>query len=248
MNPSTELKAQILAHAREDMSRECCGLIINAGGKARYFPCKNVAPVAPELELEQFVMDPRDYVEAKKAGDILTIVHSHPMHPPRPSDADKVECERSKLPWYIVNPRTAEDHYFEPSGYVQPILGRQFVYGVFDCYTLIRDWYRQERDIELPYFESEFNWWKKPKGEPGWNMYRDNFASAGFVEISRDRVQEGDLLFMRHMTDRDNHAAIWLADGRILHHALNRLSCREVYDSYWRHMTTGAFHYVGPAE
>jgi cell wall-associated NlpC family hydrolase len=34
-----------------------------------------------------------------------------------------------------------------------------------------------------------------------------------------------------------NHGAVLLEDGKILHHVIGRLSCRDIYGDYWRRVT-----------
>ena len=84
---------------------ECCGLVLKAGRREWYQPCRNTAASA-----EHFVMSAEDYAAAEESGDIVAVVHSHPDAPAAPSEADRVACEASGLPWYIVaveSPRTA---------------------------------------------------------------------------------------------------------------------------------------------
>ena len=158
---------------------ECCGLVLKAGRREWYQPCRNTAASA-----EHFVMSAEDYAAAEESGDIVAVVHSHPDAPAAPAGRSR-RLRASGLPWYIVaveSPRTAmlspaRSVAFAPEGYRAPLLGRQFAHGVLDCYTLVRDWYARERDIVLPDFSRDDGWWEP--GKPG-DLYMDHYAEAGF--------------------------------------------------------------------
>ena len=225
---SPELQARIIEHARAEFPRECCGLVVVAKGRERYWPCRNLA-----VGSDQFVMDPHDYAAACEAGEVMSVVHSHPNLSPEPSQADRVSCEASGLPWHIVSVPTERWSYMEPAGYVAPLVGREWSHGVLDCYSLIRDWYAQERGIDLPDFTRFDEWWKR-----GENLYLDNFESAGFHATDAMDMNPGDVLLMQVASPVPNHAAIYLGDGLILHHLQGRLSSRDVYGGYWQKITT----------
>ena len=229
-------KEAALVHAKDQDPKESVGLLVNIKGKERYFPCNNLAMTAHQC----FILDPVDYVKASNQGDIVAVVHSHPVTPPIASQADKLSCEQSKLPWHIVNPKTEQWGYYEPSGYKAPLLGRPWVWGVTDCWSLVRDWYKQEKGIELrdwerPLTPEEFL--KDP-------MFERCAWRTGFRQLRQEeKLENGDLLFMSIMADGLNHVALFL-DGEVLHHLTDRLSCRESYSEWLLKCTGGRYRYA----
>ncbi len=223
MNEKT--KAAILAHAEAEYPRECCGVVIVVKGRERYLPCRNIATAN-----EHFAIDPADWAAAEDQGDITTVVHSHCNLPPFPSQADRVGCEQTGLPWLIASWPTGQINEIQPEGYVAPLIGREFCHGVLDCYALVRDFYAHELKIDLPDFEREDEWWLKNQ-----NLYLENFERAGFVRV--DDLQPHDGILIQVASDVPNHAAVYLGDNVILHHVMQRLSCREVYGGYWHKHT-----------
>ena len=132
-------KDDALSHAKQDDPKESVGLLINKKGKKIYIPCKNESS-----DFDSFILNPNDYLNAEKKGEIIAVIHSHPLTPPIASQADKVSCENTNLPWYIVNPKTEQWGYIEPCGYKAPILGREYVWGITDCWS-----YELKKDEKL---------------------------------------------------------------------------------------------------
>jgi len=202
-------------------------------GRSIYWPCRNTA-----LGADQFSIDPGDYACAEDTGEIVAVVHSHPDATPDPSEADLVGCEASGLEWHIVGLPALVWRSIRPSGYRAPLVGRQFVHGVLDCYAIIRDWYRQERGVELLDFERHDDWWLR-----GQDLYRQNFRAAGFEPC--EELHPGAVLLMQIQSPVPNHAAIYLGDDFILHHLHGRLSSRDVFGGMWRKHTVTTLRYVG---
>jgi len=217
---------EIRAHAAAVFPMESCGLVVVRKGKERYWPCRNLATGS-----EQFHLHHEDYAAAEEQGDIVRIVHSHPNIAPVPSQADLVGCDASGLPWVIVNWPTGAIHEFQPSGYVAPLVGRVFSHGVLDCYSLLRAYYEQELSVLLPDFERQDNWWVR-----GENLYRDNFAVAGFFVIDEGQLRTHDVILMQLGSNVANHCGIYLGNGMMLHHPVNRLSGRELFGGYWHNI------------
>ena len=228
-------KYKALLHAQREDPKESCGLLLNIKGKERYYPCRNLSMTAHQC----FIIDPEDYVKADNTGEIKAIVHSHPVTPPFPSEADKLGCEQSKLPWHIVNPKTEQWGYYEPCGYKPPLKGRPWVWGVTDCWSLVRDFYKEEKGIELldyerPVTPQEFN------DVPLFERYAER---TGFKELDpNETLKNGDILLMSIMYNTLNHVAIFL-DGDVLHHLTDRLSCKEPYSAWLQKCTGKRYRY-----
>ncbi len=109
----------IRAHGIRDYPNECCGILFGrADGRAKevveVVPMSNVRhdprraqEVLPleqpgrESERNRFLIDPMEQLkaekEARKRGlDVVGYYHSHPDHPARPSEYDRVHA----WPWY----------------------------------------------------------------------------------------------------------------------------------------------------
>lgn len=222
----------VAAHAAKEAPRECCGLAVVVNGRLRYWPCRNIAGEA------EFAIHPEDQAAAEDAGEVVGVCHSHVHLPPAPSEADRVMCETSGLPWLIVSYPTGSHEILMPSGYRAPLIGRPFVHGVLDCYALCRDYYREALGIVLPDYRREDDWWLK-----GGNLYLDHFAEAGFVEIDINDLRPYDAVLMQVASPVPNHAGVIDADGHLLHHCHGRLSSRDVYGGYWRKVTTHALRH-----
>lgn len=242
----------IRAHAMAEYPRECCGLVVQVARREIYWPCRNLATGA-----EHFVMDPRDYTAAADAGTVKAVIHSHPdQQPLLIHEADRVACEESEVPWFIVAVGRSEAGHvetrqlvsFAPEGYEAPLLGRPFAHGVLDCYSLIRDGYARELNIILPNFRRDDGWWES--GREG-DLYMDHYAEAGFRPLAAgERTQFGDVVLMQIRSDRVNHSGMFIGDrplqeapdlfpipNAMLHHLYGRDSERVVYGGYWREAT-----------
>ena len=214
-------KYKALLHAQREDPKESCGLLLNVRGKEKYYPCRNLSMT----DYQCFIIDPEDYVKADNTGEIIGVVHSHPITPPTPSQADRISCENSNLPWYIVNPKTEEWAECIPEAWV---------WGVTDCWSLVVDLYKQERNLELKD-------WTRPTTPEEFllnPLFEQCAWRTGFRELRHNEpLQNGDALLMSIGSSGLNHVAIFL-DGMVLHHLTDRLSCKEPY-SEWLLKCTG---------
>ena len=220
-------------HAQACYPREACGFVIGVGKKAVFMPARNGA----EQPGEQFFINHHDYAAAEDAGEILAIWHSHPDTTPDPSELDRAGCNLTELPWLISGIRRGEGGFehagpqlLTPDGWRADYIGRPYVFGTFDCYSLLTDFYEREFRIKLHRFpELRINqWWNQ-----GYDILGDHWASQGFIEVTDGTFKHGDALAIAMNSDVANHVAVYVTGDIILHHLVNRLSRRETFGPYW---------------
>ena len=229
-------KDAALVHAKDQDPKEAVGLLLNVKGKQRYYPCQNLAIT----NHQEFILNPEDYVKADNLGEIIGIFHSHPITPPTPSQADRISCEHSNLPWYIVNPKTEQWAEIRPEGYKPELCGRPWVWGITDCWSLVRDWYKQEKNIDLVDYERSIT----PEEFLENPLFEKYAKNTGFRELGNDEPPEvGDVLLMSIMPPTLNHVAIFLGD-MVLHHLADRLSCKEPYSEWLLKCTGKRYRYA----
>ena len=96
INITTEIVEDFMRHAESDYPHECCGFILGRFLEKesigiKYYKAKNIKV---ENRERRFLIDPLSYQKAENIADklglsIISIVHSHPDHPDKPSDFDR---------------------------------------------------------------------------------------------------------------------------------------------------------------
>lgn len=229
------------SHAADEYPKESCGLIVDG----EYLPRKNIHE-DPE---NAFRMSKQAYAGAAKKGEIQAVIHSHPDGPAYPSSGDMTAQHASAVPWGIIvssQDAAKEPFWFGDQVPMPPLLGRGFRHGVTDCYSLIRDWYRSEKDIILPIGARDWEWWLNDE-----NLYMENFEGAGF-EVVRDLsdIREGDVFFATLGKSKvPNHGGVYIGNGLALHHLTSRygfdpsrVSKREPIARYMNHISLWLRH------
>jgi len=229
-------KEQAAIHADKEAPKESCGLLAIIKGKETYWPCKNLSESPDEF----FVIDPDNWADCEDEGELIGIIHSHPYGSALPSEADKASCEHLGLPFYIYSVEQKNWVDFEPSGYTSGLYGRTWIWGKHDCWTLITDWYKKYKNIEIPYT-------KRPKTLKHFlknPLFVETLPKLGFKEVSNfDNLACGDVLIMEDQNKKLSHCAIYLENQTIFHHNCRQLSCRELYKLEYIQSTKKVYRY-----
>jgi proteasome lid subunit RPN8/RPN11 len=217
--------ADIVLHADKCAPRECCGLVIRDPSGPKALPLPNVSS-DPE---NSFLLNPRAYVPYLNAGTLLEYYHSHPKDDESFSPADLRMSESAGFPVVVFSVVTRKFSRYVPHGVTQPLLGRRFHYGVFDCATLVEDYYRLNLGIAIPASERTASFLEK--GVPD---LLARLKAAGF-ELVAAPLKKHDILGFSLATPTGdcNHLAVYLGDGIMLHQLVNNLSGYRVYGGAW---------------
>ena len=225
-------------YAKEQAPEEACGLLAIIKGKETFWPCKNLA----EGKHEFFILDPDDWAECEDTGEIIGVIHSHPVGAAIASEADKASCEHIGFPYYIYS--INQDHWLciEPTGWKAPtLIGRKFIWGKYDCWSIVTDWFKETKDINIKY-------WKRPKRIKDFiNNPEFEFAlpKLNFVRQSNNKnIQVGDVLLFQSVTGNLDHVAVYIGDNMILNHNIKGLSCRELFDLKYQQALRGIYRYA----
>lgn len=210
-----KVEAAARADALARFPHECCGIVI--GGQ--YLPIENVAADPGN----HFEMPAETWTEHP---GIQAVIHSHgSQHLLAPSADDMRHQIVSAVPWGITRcdgMAASPLLWFGDCRLDDPLVGREFVHGVTDCYAIIRSWYWQHRQIKLMEFPRDHQWWSN-----GGNLYDEGFGRAGFHVIAAADAALGDVALINFRCKVPNHAGILLDGGLLLHHLMGRKSVRE---------------------
>lgn len=229
-----EIKQKIRYLAGISYPNECCGFLTELG----LMPIMNTSE-----QPEHFAqIEAADYAKAEEQG-IIFIYHSH-AEEDNFSRQDITACKALGVPFVMYCVKWDRFIVGNPNG--GDLIARDWIYGLHDCYDLIRSWYKQERSIELDDFQ---------RGEVSetrsedWNVFAENFEAQGFIRLSPYGIkfQAGDVLLMQIASPNPNHLGlIFDADRQeFMHHLIDQQSSIEPYGGFWAQHTIGILRYVG---
>ena len=231
-------KTNFIKHAKKEAPKEACGLLAIIDGKETFWPCKNLA----DGNFEFFVLDPDDWAECEDKGEVLGVIHSHPKGAAHPSETDKAACEHIGFPYYIYSIEHDNWQLLKPVGWKTPsLIGRTFIWGKHDCWSVVSDWYLEVKNIKLMD-------WKRPKRIKDFldnPLFEKGLPITGFKkQPTNNNVQVGDVLLFRSVTGNLDHVAVYIGDMMILNHNIKALSCREPFDLRYQQALRGVYRYA----
>jgi cell wall-associated NlpC family hydrolase len=118
------------------------------------------------------------------------------------------------------------------------LLGLPYLQGKQDCYSIARRYYAQVWGLRLPNWARPTAFWN----DENLNLYKQ-YRTSGFVPVTDDDWQIGDTLLMPLRTQFHTHAAVIVADNKILHHLPGQLSTIESLRPKWANRATAVIRH-----
>ena len=213
-------KIEIRRLATANISEETCGFVMHDGSVLQ-------VPNSAEDRVNQFSIDPAIYAEhEQRVGGIW---HSH-LDLAGFSELDQQVISADILPWAVYCIRNDSWHECNPLA-PAPLQGRPFVFGVYDCYSLVSDFLRSV-GVQLPEWKrGSWGEWNTPEFRPfdlEWKKYGKS--------IMHQRYERGDILLMNlgdHPGHTD-HVAVMIDGKHFLHHPSNGISRKATLGSYYQ--------------
>lgn len=110
MHTHPDILDQIRQHGKEAYPEECCGFLLGEHTRSgnRVVALHRTANRQADNRERRFAIPPEDYRAADEAArgqdlDIVGFYHSHPDHPPNPSDTDLKEATFPGYTYLIVS-------------------------------------------------------------------------------------------------------------------------------------------------
>lgn len=232
---NTSIKRQIIDLARLTPDREICGFIYyTAENELKVYPANNIS-VNPT---NTFEIDPVDYIRCDRRGTICGVYHSHPGNEEAFSKGDLKYIEEVGVPLYLYTVGTGKWSEYIPATYHVDLVGLPFIWGLYDCYSIVRNKWRQDLGIFLDDFDRGNDFAQNDESKP---LIVNNLAEQGGVIVGRGmdglaKAKSNDLiLFNTESYSRifPLHFGVFLGNSRFLHHPEGKLSREDFLDEHW---------------
>ena len=227
----------IRKHMEKVYPEEGCGVIVDK----KFHPCENIAE-NPKVE---FRIDPKVMAKFYIQGEVQAIVHSHVDCGRIPSVADQEGQISTDVIWGICSVNKGKSTDILWWGDQMPFneyTKRAFIWGVWHCYALYRDWWLHEEGVKVPNFAVSEDFIRD-----GYSVFLDEHEKAGLKVVwSKDSgkpkmdladLKRGDMLLANLRADFPNHCGVYTGNDIFLHHPEGGLSKGDLVLRYWKHIT-----------
>jgi proteasome lid subunit RPN8/RPN11 len=216
----TQDQKTLIRHiAASNHTKETCGFVLHDGSVVQ-------VPNSAADPVNEFVIEPAIY--ARHEEDVKGIWHSH-LELAGFSPLDQQVISADTLPWAVYCLRDDSWHECDPSA-IAPLEGRPFVFGVYDCYSLITDMLAELGVVLPPWKRGHWGEWNTPDFRP-FDLEWKNYGKP----VMKRRYQTGDILLMTlgDYSNHSDHVGVMIDHKHFLHHPSNGISRSATLGSYY---------------
>ena len=162
---------------------------------------------------------------AKQIGQIVACYHSHTNSDLNFSPLDIAVSNKTGVEYILYSGGNFKTH--TPAGRHATYAGRPFYPGVFDCFSLLEDYYKNEFNIELTKMQHELRFvqdWKKYISvvKKSQNVIQSYLRENGFKKCNN--TNKGTVVLLKTKLSFPTHMAIIQSDKIILDQTNERSS------------------------
>lgn len=221
-----DLINQAIQHAKEVFPEESCGAVIDN----KYERFANRA----DDKINSFRIEDKHFEDMYRNERIQCVIHSHNDDAvSQATKEDQAAQQELDIPFGIIDMRGgAPIHvvFWGDSLPIEPLLGRPFFYGVWDCFGIVRDYIRKNTEWTPPNTPHKWEFWLE-----NISLFEDaiNKKSLPYDYIDIKDSKLGDVyLYSIHHHKYINHCGIYLGNGQVMHHLPKYKSCK--YPISWQ--------------
>ena len=210
-----------------------CGVLSQDDNNSGFKPCVNVSP-APE---QGAIIDADFLRTLRHSHQITHVICSVPDALSHDVSDYQAMSDRDGLPYLLVLWPSLQSLTIFPQTELD-YENRPYIYGQYDCYSLIRDYLLRENGIALNDYPREA--YSLGSGK---NIFEVQAPEEGFVKVENTTLQAGDILVFNLPSTTLQHSAVYIGNGQMLHHLPPGLSCREAYSEKWEKRTSSVWRH-----
>ncbi|MDH0357056.1 NlpC/P60 family protein [Morganella sp. GD04133] len=223
----------IIQHITDAAPDMICGVLSQDDNNSGFKPCVNASP-APE---QGAIIDADFLRTLRHSHEITHVICSVPDARSHDISDYQAMSDRDGLPYLLVLWPSRQSLTIFPQTELD-YENRPYIYGQYDCYSLIRDYFLREKGIALNDYPREVY-----SLSSGKNIFEVQAPEEGFVKIEDTSLQAGDILVFNLPSTRLQHSAVYIGNGQMLHHLPPGLSCREAYSEKWEKRTSSVWRH-----
>ncbi|MGP3051496.1 NlpC/P60 family protein [Serratia ureilytica] len=223
----------IIQHIIDSAPDMICGVPSQDDNNSGFKTCVNVSPTP-----EQGAIIDADFLRIlRHSHEITHVICSVPDAQSHDISDYQVMSDRDGLPYLLVLWPSLQSLTIFPQTELD-YENRPYIYGQYDCYSLIRDYLLREKGIALNDYPREAYYL-----DSGKNIFEVQAPEEGFVKVEDTSLQSGDILVFNLPSTTLQHSAVYIGNGQMLHHLPPGLSCREAYSEKWEKRTSSVWRH-----